>query len=633
MKRIHRMPFGAELHADGTAFRLWAPGTARVELCVDDSPPLAMNAHDDGWHEAFVASARAGARYAFRLPDGLRVPDPASRANPDGVHAPSCVVDALAYDWRDGAWRGRPWHEAVLYELHVGTFTPEGTFAAAAQRLRGLAELGVTVVELMPVAAFPGTRNWGYDGVLPFAPAAAYGSPDDLKRFVDDAHALGLMVMLDVVYNHFGPEGNYLHTYAPAFFNPRHKTLWGAGINFDGDQCANVRAYFVHNALYWLEEFRFDGLRLDAVHAIADDTVPSIGEEIALTVRSHFGATREVHLVLENDRNEARLLRRDAEGRPQLATAQWNDDFHHALHVLATGESDGYYVDFATRPLHAFGRALAEGFIYQDDVSVFRNCARRGERCGHLPPSAFVSFAQNHDQVGNRALGERLVQLADEPLLRALTACMLLAPAPPLLFMGEEFGATTPFLFFCDFGPELAAAVSRGRRAEFARFARFGDLQAQRAIPDPNDRATFLRSRIDWAQARSPQGAAWLALYRRCLDHRRRAIAPLAAKLRCAGTHRVDDGLLRVTWTARDGEQLHLVANLSRRSVRNVALPDGERFAPCDDGDASGEPGTLGSHTVLSIFVPAAKRSRNVPPGDGDLIARAALPPLRDDRA
>lgn len=607
MKRVHRMPFGAEPRPGGTAFRLWAPGAARVGLCVDDAAPRPMQARDDGWHEAFVAGVGAGARYAYLLPDGLRVPDPASRANPDGVHAASRVVDPLAYAWRDGAWRGRPWHEAVTCEIHVGTFTPEGTFAAAADRLAGLASLGITAVELMPVAAFPGRRNWGYDGVLPFAPAACYGTPDDLRRFVDAAHAAGLMVLLDVVYNHFGPEGNYLHAYAPAFFSARHATPWGAGINFDGDGCAVVRAFFVHNALYWLEEFHFDGLRIDAVHAIADDSPATIAEEIARTVRERFGAAREVHVVLENDRNQASLLRRDAAGRPLVATAQWNDDFHHALHVLATGETDGYYADYAARPLHAFGRALAEGFVYQDDVSAFRGGARRGERCAHLPPDAFVPFAQNHDQVGNRALGERLASIADPGLHRALVACMLLAPSPPLLFMGDEHGATTPFLFFCDFGPELADAVSRGRREEFARFARFSDPQARLAIPDPNDEATFLRSKLDWRQAERTEGRAWLAFHRRLLDHRRRIVVPLAARMRCGGTFRVDDGVLSVTWTTVDGAALHLVANLSPRAREGVALPPGASFVAHGDVAAAGGEATLAPCTVVAIAgAPAA---------------------------
>ena len=430
--RVHRMPFGAEPRGGSTRFRLWAPAARRVSLLLDtaaDAEALTMDAAGDGWFEC-LADAGAGARYAFRIDDRMTVPDPASRANPDGVHGASAVVDPAGYGWRDHDWRGRPWYEAVVYELHVGTFTPAGTFAAAMERLDDLVDLGVTAVELMPVAAFPGMRGWGYDGVLPFAPAACYGTPDDLKRLVDAAHARGLMMLLDVVYNHFGPEGNYLHLYAPQFFDPRHQTPWGAAINFDAERSATVRSFFFHNALYWVEEFHFDGLRLDAVHAIADRSRPDFVTELALTVREK-NPGRAIHLVLENDRNEARYLSRDAEGQPQLATAQWNDDVHHALHVLATGEDDGYYADYAREPLTCFGRALAEGFAYQGEFSPYRGAAR-GERSSNLTAPAFVSFAQNHDQIGNRALGERIVRLADTERLRALIACMLLAPQVPL---------------------------------------------------------------------------------------------------------------------------------------------------------------------------------------------------------
>jgi maltooligosyltrehalose trehalohydrolase len=602
MKRAHAMPFGAALHGHGTAFRLWAPGVAHVDLVLDGSDATArrMQVGDDGWHELVVPEARAGTRYAFRLPDGLVVPDPASRANPDGVHAPSMVVDPLGYDWKDTDWRGRPWSTAVIYELHVGTFTPEGTYAAAAQRLPELAALGITAIELMPLAAFPGTRNWGYDGVLQFAPAAAYGTPDELKRLVDAAHAAGLMVLLDVVYNHFGPEGNYLHAYAPQFFNPRHQTPWGAGINFDGERRDPVRSFYVHNALYWLEEFHFDGLRMDAIHAIADDSDEPIAAEIARRVRERFEGSREVHVVLENDRNDVSMLRRE-HGRPTLATAQWNDDAHHALHVLATGEREGYYADYADAPLQAFGRALAEGFIFQGQPSPFRGGARRGMPSTALPPVAFVNFAQNHDQIGNRALGERLTHLADAPKLRALVACLLVAPAPPLLFMGDEFGATTPFLFFCDFGPELADAVRKGRREEFASFPRFRDREAQARIPDPNLVATYERSKLDWNAEATPRGADWRAFYARCLAYRHAHVEPFARTVRTAGTYAVrGDDVLHVAWRADDARALHLVANLGR-AVRDAGvLPAGERFVAHGE-PVEGEAPALPPFTVVCV--------------------------------
>ncbi|PYX83975.1 MAG: malto-oligosyltrehalose trehalohydrolase, partial [Acidobacteria bacterium] len=396
--------------------------------------------------------------------------------------------------WQDTKWLGRRWEEAVIYELHVGTFTPEGTFAAVEKRLPYLAELGVTAVELMPVADFPGSRNWGYDGVLPFAPDSRYGRPQDLKHLVQSAHRLGLMIFLDVVYNHFGPEGNYLHAYAPQFFTKRHHTPWGDAINFDGPDNRAVRDFFIENALYWLNEFNFDGLRLDAVHAIVDDSKPDILTELAGRARAQAGPGRHVHLVLENDDNAARYLRRG--DRPNYYDAQWNDDIHHSLHMIITGETDGYYADYAEAPVRHVGRCLTQGFDYQGELSKFRGGQKRGEPSRDLPLSAFVSFLQNHDQIGNRAFGQRLGSITDPRALRAAITVLLLAPSPPLLFMGEEFHAHTPFLFFCDFGGELAQAVTDGRRNEFARFARFSDPATRAQIPDPIAQETFERSKL-----------------------------------------------------------------------------------------------------------------------------------------
>ncbi|MEO6423105.1 MAG: malto-oligosyltrehalose trehalohydrolase, partial [Candidatus Nitrotoga sp.] len=465
MKRNHMMPFGASLlDAGGVHFRLWAPGVAAVGLWLNETQELPLAAADSGWFELTVPTAHAGSRYRFKLPDGLLVPDPASRYNPEDIHGPSEVVDPAAFDWSDDDWRGRPWEEAVIYELHVGSFTPAGNFDGVIERLDYLVKLGVTALEIMPVADSPGRRNWGYDGVLPFAPDAAYGRPEDFKRLVDAAHERGLMVLLDVVYNHFGPEGNYLHAYAPDFFNPHHATPWGAAINFDGENNRAVRDFFVHNVLYWLEEFHLDGLRLDAIHAICDDSSPDIIEEIAEAFSSARGADRHVHMVLENEHNQACYLGRDDAGKVRQATAQWNDDIHHVFHVLATGENDGYYSDYATAPAQILGRCLSEGFAYQGEASAFANGKLRGEPSGHLPPAAFINFLQNHDQIGNRAFGERLSHLATPQVMEAVTAVLLLSPQPPQLFMGEEFATTQPFLFFCDFGPELARAVTEGRR-------------------------------------------------------------------------------------------------------------------------------------------------------------------------
>jgi len=611
MKRRHVMPFGAELREDGTTrFRLWAPGAKRVdlELGAADTASVALAGQPDGWYEAVRRDAPAGTRYAFRIDGDLRVPDPASRCNPDDVHAPSMIVDPGAYGWTDASWRGRPWEEAVVYELHIGTFTPEGTFATAIGKLDYLAELGVTALEIMPVADFPGHRNWGYDGVLPYAPDSAYGTVEDLKRLVDAAHARRLMVLLDVVYNHFGPEGNYLHAYAPQFFNPRHQTPWGAAINFDADGSRVVRDFFIHNALYWIEEYGMDGLRLDAVHAIADDSRPDIVAELCETVRAGPGRDRHVHIVLENDKNQARYLARDAQLAPLQASAQWNDDVHHAFHILVTGERDGYYADYAERPLWYLGRCLAEGFAYQGEISVYRDHTARGEPSARLPSTAFVSFVQTHDQVGNRAFGERIERIADPRALRAAMSCVLLSPAPPLLFMGEEFGASSPFLFFCDFGPELAAAVTRGRREEFGKFARFRDPAVQATIPDPNDPATFAASKLDWEQLDKPLHAEWLALYRDLLGLRHRHLVPRLAGMRSGGTFAlIGDDCLRVDWTLGDGARLHLVANFSAASCDGIDIPPGDALYVSDlapEGDLAS--GVLPARSVLFTLEPTA---------------------------
>ena len=554
--RKHAMPFGAEVLGDGgVRFRLWAPGAQQVSLVLQDRE-TDMRPGQGGWYET-VEKAQPGDLYRYRIDGSQEVPDPASRFQPQDADGPSQVIDPHAFEWRDEGWRGRRWQEAVIYELHVGTFTSQGSYAGVSAKLPYLKDLGVTAIELMPLSDFAGRRNWGYDGVLPYAPDSSYGRPEELKALVQAAHQAGLMVFLDVVYNHFGPKGNYLSLYAPQFFTDKHRTPWGAAIDFGADP---VRQYFIHNALYWLEEYHFDGLRFDAVHAIIDDSPRHILDDIAAAVHAR-DPDRHVHLVLENDANQARFL---GEGKYE---AQWNDDSHHAYHVLATGESDGYYAAYADAPAKHLARCLAEGFAYQGEVSPFSK-APRGEKSSHLGPRAFVDFMQNHDQIGNRAHGERLASLADEGKLKVLSSILLLAPSPPLLFMGEEWACHQTFLFFCDFEGELGDAVRNGRREEFARFAAFADPKARARIPDPLSEQTFKRSVLRWKDSRSTQGRSWLAHYQKLLELRASEIAPRAFG---PGRYRMlNERAFEVTW---DG--LMLLANFSDAAVGFDAPPRG----------------------------------------------------------
>ena len=575
MSRVyaHEMPFGSQLTEDGVRFRLYAPAASAVEVVFGEGPSLRrrpLGALGGGWFEATLGDASAGTRYAFSL-DGseTHVPDPASRYQPGGVHEPSIVVDPLAFSWPAALWAGRPWHEHVFYELHVGTFTPEGTYAAAQAKLGALAELGITAVELMPLAEVPGARNWGYDGVLPFAPTRNYGTPDELKTFIAAAHAHGLAIYLDVVYNHFGPEGNYLHGYAPTFYTERHKTPWGAAIDVESAERGDVRAFFIENALYWTGEYRFDGLRFDAVHAIYDGADRHFLNELARTVQAR--SDRPIHLVLENERNEAPLLENGFR-------AQWNDDEHHVMHVLATGEKDGYYVDYAEDTVARFGRTLTQGFGYQGEFSKNKG-ETRGTESSRLPLGAFVNFLQNHDQIGNRPFGERITSIAPELPLRALLAAYLLAPSPPLLFMGEEWGAGTPFLFFCDFEPELARAVTEGRRNEFGSFAAFADPAQRDKIPDPSSAATFERSKLRWEERERAPHDGWLAYYRQLLSLRRAQIAPRIAGVRVSDASFETIGArgLQARFGLASGATLLLAANFGDAEQRGFARIEDSR--------------------------------------------------------
>lgn len=574
------MPFGAECSEEGgVRFRLWAPKAEKVDLCLQGDKPLRfrMSRKNEAWFEVITDAARPGDLYRYQIGDEVEVPDPASRFQPQDVHGPSEIIDP-SFDWADQSWHGRPWEEAVIYELHVGTFTPEGTFGGVEKKLDYLAGVGVTAIELMPLSDFSGRRNWGYDGVLPYAPDSSYGRPEDLKRLIQSAHAKGLMVFLDVVYNHFGPDGNYLNAYAPEFFTSRHRTPWGEAINFDGPQNRTVRDFFMHNALYWLEEYNFDGLRFDAVHTIMDDSNPDILVELAEKAHETLGTRRHIHLILENGDNEAHYLRtaKDAD-RASWYTAQWNDDTHHALHVLLTGEKDGYYSDYTDDPISQLGRCLAEGFAFQGDYSKYHG-ATRGEASAQLSPLRFVNFVQNHDQIGNRAFGERMVYLTNEDRLKAAMSILLLSPSPPLLFMGEEFGATTPFLFFCDYTGDLAAAVTTGRRGEFASFEKFSSQELLSQIPDPNSVKTFELSKLDWQSANEKTHQNWLNFYRDLLLIRRNQIVPHLKGAKGSSAKFLVNGkkVLNVSWKLRGERVLTLIANLRDETAGFVPRPGGD---------------------------------------------------------
>ena len=576
LSRAHGMPFGAEVRPDGwVRFRLFAPTADRVQVAVEGrDEPLAMVASGDGWHELLTSEVGPGALYRFVLPDGKQVADPASRFQPQDVNGPSEVIAPGSYVWKDGAWTGRAWNEVVLYELHVGAFTPEGTFKGATQKLDYLRDLGVTAIEIMPIADFAGARGWGYDGVLLYAPDSSYGRPEDLKAFVEAAHARGMAVMLDVVYNHFGPEGNYLPSYFPNLLTERHKTSWGAAVNYDGEQSGVVREFVIHNALYWLEEFHLDGLRLDAVHAILDDSPKHILTELAERVRA-VDRPYPVHLVLENEKNEAFRLTRDCKGEPEHFTAQWNDDVHHVLHTAATHEDVGYYADYEGKT-ELLGRALAEGFAYQGQASVCSG-KHRGEPCAHLPPGAFIAFVQNHDQIGNRAFGERISRITNVDALKALVAIYLLLPQTPMIFMGEEWRSKKPFPYFCDFHGDLADKVREGRRNEFKDFPEFQDPAKRDTIPDPLAESTFLSAKLDWERLEEREHAECLDRHRNLIRVRRESIVPLLNSIRGnAGSFEVrGPGAVVVRWQEKDGRELRLCANLCDQAQGGFPASEG----------------------------------------------------------
>jgi maltooligosyltrehalose trehalohydrolase len=506
-------PWGATVRGEQVEFRVWAPAAGSVRLRFEDGRSHAMQAAEDGVFQA-VLSARPGERYFYQLDEGQPVPDPVSRLLPEGVHGPTEIVAPNTFPWTDQEWRGLPLGDYLIYELHTGTFSPEGTFEGVRQRLEYLKQLGITVIELMPVAAFPGRRNWGYDGVSPYAVQTSYGGPEGLRALVDAAHRFGLAILLDVVYNHLGAEGNYLSRFGP-YFTDRHQTPWGDAINYDSPGCEGVRRYFVENALYWVREYHLDGLRLDAIQTIKDDSRYHIVEQIRDRVHDFARASgREICVIAETDENDARLLRpKDAGGL--ALDAVWSDDFHHAVHTLLTGESSGYYQDFGRLP--QLERALRDGFVFQGEYFQYWK-APRGTKPEGIPLPAHVICIQNHDQIGNRAKGARLRHLVPRGARWLAAALLLQSPATPLLFMGEEYDESAPFQFFTDYGdPQLQKAVSEGRRREFQGFS-------WKDVPDPQDPATFERSRLHWELASEDNPT--LQWYRRLIALRKRYVTP-----------------------------------------------------------------------------------------------------------
>lgn len=556
------LDIGATPLTSGVHFRVWAPAVTTMEVELPESGGLMAPLQRDGEYFEGAVQASAGDRYWFWLDGTLRRPDPASRSQPDGVHGPSQVLDP-AFPWEDSEWRGVALDSCIFYELHVGTFTPAGTFAAAIERLDYLKELGITALELMPVAQFPGERNWGYDGVYPFAPQNSYGGAKGLKKLVDACHRKGLAVFLDVVYNHLGPEGNYLHAFGP-YFTDRYRTPWGDAVNFDGPGSDGVRHYFISNALHWLTEYHLDGLRLDAVHGIYDFSARHILEEMSDAVQKTSRALgRRLHLIAESDLNDVRLITPFEAGGYGLA-AQWNDDFHHALRTLLTGEKSGYYEDFGT--FADLVKGFREGFVLSGGYSTYRK-RRHGSSSAGIPPGQLVVFSQNHDQVGNRLRGERLSEHLSAEQLKLAAATTLLSPYLPLLFMGEEYAEVAPFPYFVSHGdPDLVAGVRQGRLEEFAAF------EHQGTPPDPQSAATFLSAKLAPEQRHQGDHCDLFNFYRE-LIRLRKECQPLKSLSR-EGMEIIadEDAQLLTIIRNRNGEKVICLFNYSGQS-REIHLP------------------------------------------------------------
>lgn len=605
-------PYGTYFLPDGSVkFNFWAPDAKNVKLYLEVNnkiQEIEMSETKEKIYTVTTNLAAHGTLYGYKIDDELIVPDPASRYQPKDVHGLSQLMNPQKFNWEnDYAWKGKPWEESIIYEIHTGTFTKEGTFNAIKDKLDYLISLGVNTIELMPVADFPGKRNWGYDGVLIYAPDSSYGTPDELKDLIKTAHSKGLMVFLDVVYNHFGPDGNYLHSYAKSeFFDKKIKTLWGDAINFKNKF---VREFFINNAIYWLNEYHFDGLRIDAVHAIYDGSSPDIIEEMASKIKSDTSENRQIHLVLENDNNESKYL---GELKNDKYVAQWNDDFHHCTHILTTGEEYGYYVDYTNKKTpyptsYYLARILAEGFAYQGEISFFRDNTKRGKKSLNLPLYRFVNFIQNHDQVGNRAFGERISVLSSINLIKATACLYLLAPSIPLIFMGEEWGSKSPFYFFCDFYEELSKAVKIGRRDEFSKFPQFSDPKIRETIPDPSLEKTFLDSKLNWDDLEKKDYKEMFDFYSLMLSIRKKVIIPIIKKIKTKNFEIYTDKSFSVNWNIeQEGKKiLSVIANFEDTSIDINSFINEKDIIAISKPDAKNEivsNNTLPAQTVLWIL-------------------------------